>query len=63
MNYEIIYNTNKLTPFGIRDKSGYLIFFVHVNKYIGQEERYAKEVSEQVELANYLLKCLNERSR
>jgi len=53
---EIIYKYNK--PHAIRDESGFLFFFVGIQKYSGQEERYRQEVEQQYELADYLLKSL-----
>ena len=32
-------------PYGIRDASGYLLFFRRVQKYSGQEQRYAEELA------------------
>jgi hypothetical protein len=48
----IIYKNNK--PYGIRDETGFLLFFAQTNKYCGQEERYRQEVEEQFKLADYL---------
>ena len=55
---EIIYKNNK--PYGIRDETGFLLFFTGVTKYQGQEERYRQEVQQQYNLSDYLLKKLNE---
>lgn len=55
-NLQIIYKNNK--PYGIRDKGGYLFFFVNIGKYTGQEERYRREVEQQYRLADYLLEML-----
>ena len=55
----IIYKDGK--PHGIRDRGGFLFFFVNINKFPGQEERYRKEIEEQYGLARYLLKTLEER--
>ncbi len=60
-DYKIIFKHNK--PHGIRDKGGYLFFFTKITKYSDQEERYRKEVEEQYELADYLLKQLKTWSR
>lgn len=53
---QIIYKNNK--PYGIRDKGGMLFFFIKINKYTGQEERYRQEVEQQYRLADYLLDML-----
>lgn len=45
-------------PYGIRDKGGYLLFFTKVEKYDGQEERYASEIKEAVALAEKIIKAL-----
>lgn len=50
---EIIYKNG--CPYGIRDESGYLLFFTKVSKYTGQENRYRKDVEQQYKLADYLL--------
>ena len=55
-NLQIIYKNNQ--AYGIRDKNGYLLFFLHVPKYNQQEERFRKEIEEQSSLANYLLEAL-----
>ncbi len=52
----IVFKNNK--PYGIRDKGGYLFFFADITKYSDQEERYRKEIQEQYDLADYLLKSL-----
>lgn len=57
---QIIYKNNK--PYGIRDKNGFLFFFVDVRKFTNQEERYRKEVEEQFALADYLLTALKARN-
>lgn len=49
---QIIYKNNK--PYGIRDKTGFLLFFTQISKYHGQEERYRQEIEEQFKLADYL---------
>ena len=56
---EIIYKNN--APYGIRDENGYILHFLPVRKFGGQEERYRQEVEEQFKLADYLLKSLQER--
>lgn len=56
---EIIYKNNK--PYGIRDESGFLFFFVDISKYTGQEERYRQEIQEQYALADFLLAALKVR--
>jgi len=57
--YEIIYKNDK--PYGIRDSTGFLLFFTDITKYPDQEERYQQEIAEQFELADYLLKCLKNK--
>lgn len=58
---QIIYEYNK--PHGIRDETGFLLFFVDIHKYSNQEERYRKEIVEQYKLADYLLECLKNRKK
>lgn len=58
-NVGIVYELNQ--PYGIRDDTGFLFFFPHNSMYPDQEERYKREVSDKKELAEYLLKCLEER--
>jgi len=57
---QIIYKEGK--PHGIRDKSGYLLFFTEIFKYDGQMERYRKEIDNQKKLAEYLLDKLSKCS-
>lgn len=45
-------------PLGIRDKTGFLLFFIKDTKYAGQEERYSLDVQRTHLLANYLLAAL-----
>jgi len=59
-NLQIIYEHNK--PYGIRNKNGFLFFFVDIIKFQGQEDRYKKEIKEQQELADYLLNILKQRA-
>lgn len=47
-------------PYGIRDKGGYLLFFPKIFKYNGQEERYVSEIKETFDLAEKIIKALNE---
>ncbi len=49
---QVIYKNNK--PHGIRDETGFLLFFTQISKYRGQEERYRQEIKEQSKLADYL---------
>lgn len=44
----------KVRPKGIRNKGGYLLFFPKIDRYPEQEERYAREVEEQVKLAVFI---------
>jgi len=53
----IIYKHNK--PYGIRNKGGFLFFFIKISKFPNQEERYRKEVEEQYKLADYLLEQIS----
>ena len=57
---EIIYKNN--APYGIRDNTGYLFFFRKISKFQNQEERYRKEIQQLFELADDLLKFLEERT-
>ena len=52
----IIYKNNK--PYGMRDESGFLLFFSGINKYPGQEERYRQEIEGQFKLADQIKACL-----
>jgi len=52
-NLEIIFQFGK--PYGIRDSGGYLLFFPTVSKYTDQQERYDRELAEQIELANKIM--------
>ncbi len=45
-------------PSGIRDKTGYLLFFNPAYKYEGQEERYRSDCEQKLLLANFLLAAL-----
>ena len=56
-NVKIIYKNNK--PYGIRDETGFLFFFVDITKWPNQEERYRREIEEQYELADYLQNVLS----
>lgn len=58
---QIVYKNNK--PYGIRDSSGFLLFFTPVSKFPNQEERYRQEVMEQFALADYLLEALEKRNK
>jgi len=58
---KIIYKNNK--PHGIRDENGYLFFFPVIFKYANQEERYRKEIQEQFDLADFLLRALKIKHR
>jgi hypothetical protein len=59
---EIIYRyTNK--PYGIRDSSGFLLFFPNITRYPGQNDRYVQEIEQQAKLADYLLKALKEEGK
>ena len=41
-------------PYGIRDNTGYLLFFPKVTKYSDQEDRYLKELQESFSLAKII---------
>ena len=56
---QIIYEHNK--PHGIRDSTGYLLFFPQIRKYNNQDERYKEEIMEQFRLAEYLKVSLEAR--
>lgn len=56
----IIYKNGK--PHGIRDRSGYLLFFPEKSRYDNQPERYKYEMQQQNILAEYLLKQLSKCS-
>jgi hypothetical protein len=49
-------------PKGIRDRSGFLVFFTPVSRYEGQDERYAEELAEGRTLAQFVLHALMGRS-
>ena len=55
---EIIYKHNK--PHGIRDRGGFLFFFVGISKFSGQEERYRQEIEQQFKLSDFLLAALEQ---
>jgi hypothetical protein len=55
---KIVYKNNK--AYGIRNSVGFLFFFSNISHWSGQDERYRQEVEEQLELADFLLKCLKE---
>jgi hypothetical protein len=57
---KIIYEVHK--PYGIRNSHGYLFYFAPIHKYTWQEERYRKEIEEQVCLADSLLAFLKDRA-
>lgn len=48
-------------PYGIRDKTGFLLTFRVAKKFEGQEERYRKDLQDMFDLADYLLKALKDR--
>ena len=56
---EIIYKNDK--PYGIRNSDGFLLFFSKINKFEHQDERYSKELAEQLNMAKYILKMLKLR--
>ena len=47
------------TPYGIRDKTGFLFFFTQPVKYSGQEDRYRDDCEYKFRLADFLLDALN----
>ncbi|MHA1372073.1 MAG: hypothetical protein ACTSRA_20430 [Promethearchaeota archaeon] len=50
-------------PYGIRNSSGYLLFFPKVSKYTGQEKRYVEEIQETYVLAEKIIKALTENGK
>lgn len=58
---QIIYKDNH--PYGIRDETGFLIFFTYIQKYQNQEVQYRAEIEEQYKLADYLLEALRSRGK
>ena len=59
-NLQVTYKHGQ--PEGIRDKSGFLLFFPLIYEYQGQDERYIKEVDKACRLASFLLKQLADNS-
>lgn len=59
--YELIYKNDK--PYGIRNESGFLVFFPSIFKYDKQEERYKDELSIQIGMAEFLTEKLNTEER
>lgn len=55
---QVVYKHKK--PYGIRDASGFLLFFPEVTRFTDQEERYTKEIEQQCELANCLLTAIKQ---
>jgi hypothetical protein len=58
----IIYKNDLLEnriPYGIRDDNGFLFHFPKPFMYTDQEDRYYEELGRLNELANFLLKQLN----
>jgi len=45
-------------PYGIRDNSGFLLFFPKVTKYDGQEQRYVDEIRNCFSLAEKIIIAL-----
>lgn len=62
MKHIIVLKTNQKGsyPYGIRNDHGFVLFFVSLGWYEGQEERYRKELIELFETAEKLCKCLND---
>jgi t-SNARE complex subunit (syntaxin) len=60
---EIVILEENDIPVGIRDITGYLLFFPKIDKYLGEEERYQREISERKELAKFLVKVLNDQKQ
>ncbi|MHA1280589.1 MAG: hypothetical protein ACTSQ8_25820 [Candidatus Helarchaeota archaeon] len=52
----IVHKNNK--PYGIRDDSGFLLFFPEISKYPNQEKRYKQEIEQQYKLADLLIAAL-----
>ena len=55
-NLKIIYKNNK--PYGIRDNTGYLLFFCKIPKFDDQEERYRADIDRQFKQAGLLLNAM-----
>jgi hypothetical protein len=55
-SFEVIRKSD--LPYGIRNESGYLLFFHVPSRYTGQDERYWDEVAELEALAKILLVAL-----
>ena len=58
MKAGIVYKYKNI-PYGIRNRDGYLLFFHRITRYPNQEERYEREIGEQINLAEFLCSCLN----
>ena len=58
-NLEIINKWD--APYGIRNNTGYLLFFADIKRWPGQEERYISEVEQQRELAEHLLEAIKNK--
>jgi len=56
--YELIYKYNRV--YGIRDKGGYVVFFPRITEWPNQQERYQKEIKQQMKFAEKLCEFLNQ---
>jgi len=56
--FEVIYSSNG-KPYGVRNDGGYVFLLPNITKFVGQEERYVRELKEQEQLACYLCQSLN----
>ena len=57
MDTKIVYRNGK--PYGVRNTNGYLFYFQEIPFFPGQQERYEKEVREQLAMAQCLVATLN----
>lgn len=58
--YKIIHKHGQ--PYGIRDSSGYLLFFSQIDKYNDQTDRYIEEITDRLNTAVKIVKFLNQES-
>jgi len=58
---QIIHKNSK--PYGIRNTSGFLLFFPEIHKYEGQEKRYSEEVLNRFKLAKYLSRAIEDMEK
>ena len=46
--------------YGIRDEGGYLMFFPYISMYTNQLDRFKREIKEQHELADTIMRVLKD---